>query len=128
MPSCRTPSTVSSPAVPRPVGHRTRAASCARRSPAETDRSREGSSRRVPLALELPQQRANLRGLERLAPIARVVEKAASGLGPEVVFGHLPLDEARRLEPIVAERLAHVAAGAIEDVHSAPIDELEDSD
>src|ERR671935_81666 len=38
------------------------------------------------------------------------------------------IGDARRLEPVVAESLAHVPTGAIEDVDTAPVDELEDTD
>src|SRR5438046_9536129 len=67
------------------------------------------SPRRLPIALELPQERASLRDLERRAPLAGVVKEAAAGLGTQLVVRHLPLDQARGLEARVAERLAHVA-------------------
>src|SRR5439155_9992745 len=79
-------------------------------------------------SLQLPEQRADLRGLERLAPVARVVEEPAPGLGAKFPPRDLLLDQARWLEPVVAERLGEKAARAVEDVHAAPVDELEDPD
>src|SRR5256885_2240460 len=128
-PSSGTTRSAWSPAALPRAARRTRGAWCGRRSRAETDRSRGSRSRRrLPVALELAEQRADLRRLEGVTPVARVVEEAAPGLGAELVVRHLLLDEARGLEAVVAERLAHVAARAIQDVHTAPVDELEDSD
>src|SRR5436309_12320959 len=79
-------------------------------------------------SLQLPEQRADLRGLERLAPVARVVEEPAPGLGAKFPPRDLLLDQARWLEPVVAERLGEEAARTVEDVHAAPVDELEDPD
>src|SRR5439155_1591665 len=93
----------SSPAVRRRGARRTRGASCAPPTPAETGRSRGSSSRRLPLAPELAEQGTHLGGLERLAALARVVEEAAPGLGAELVSRDLLLDErddVRRIEPV----------------------------
>src|SRR5262245_10305889 len=86
------------------------------------------SRRRLPVALQLAQQRADLGRLEGLASLAGIVEEAAAGLRAELVVRHLLLDELRGLEALVAERFTHVPAGAIEDVHATPVDEFEDAD
>src|SRR5213593_1404888 len=83
---------------------------------------------RVPLASELPEQGPHLGGLERLAPIARVVVEPASGLGSELVPRDLLLDQPRGPEAILAEGLRQELARAVQDVYPAPIDELEDAD
>src|SRR5438876_150812 len=71
---------------------------------------------------------AYLGGLERLAPVARVVEEPAPGLGAELSPRDLLLDQARRLEAVITERVGEEAARTVEDVHAAPVDELEDPD
>src|SRR3989449_9524502 len=78
--------------------------------------------------LELPEQRTDLGGLERLAPVARVVEEPAPRLRAELSPRDLLLDQARRLEAVVTERVGEEAARTGEDVHAAPVDELEDPD
>src|SRR5439155_13124880 len=83
---------------------------------------------RVSLASELPQERPHLGGLERLAPVAGVLEEPAACLGPELVPGDLFLDQPRGTEAVVAEGLGQESARAVQDVHPAPIDELEDAD
>src|SRR5436309_7680241 len=69
-----------------------------------------------------------LGGLERFPPVARVVVEPASGLGPELVPGDLLLDQARGAESLLAEGLRQEPARAVQDVDTAPVDELEDSD
>src|SRR2546425_12454147 len=83
---------------------------------------------RLPLASELPEQGPHLGGLDRLAPIARVVEEPASGLGPELVPRDLSPDQPRGPEAVLAEGLRQELARAVQDVAPAPIDELEDAD
>src|SRR5206468_2741162 len=91
-------------------------------------RLRGSSSRRLPPALELPEQIAHLRRLERFAPLARVVEEAAAGLRAELVARDLLLDQPGRAEAVVAERPGQEAARPMQDVDAAPVDELEDAD
>src|SRR5688572_3313510 len=108
-PCGRTPGTGWCSAGRPPAAYRTRGACCGPRSPAGTGPWRGNSSRLLPpVALELAQQRADLLRLERVATLAGVIEEAAAGLRTELVVRHLLLDEPRRLEPIVAQRLAHV--------------------
>src|SRR2546426_7888912 len=57
-----------------------------------------------------------------------VVEEPAPGLRPELVPRDLVLDETRRPEAVVAEGFGEEPARAVEDVHAAPVDELEDPD
>src|SRR6266542_1439814 len=83
---------------------------------------------RLPLASELPEQGPHLGSLERLAPIARVVEEPASGLGSELVPRDLLLDQPRGPEAVLAESLRQELARAMQDVYPTPIDELEDAD
>src|SRR6185503_11317303 len=83
---------------------------------------------RLPAPLELTQEVAHLGRLERLAAIAGVVEESPPGLGAELVTRDLFLDEPRRPEAVVAERLGEKAAGAVQDVDATPVDELEDAD
>src|SRR5258705_11838072 len=83
---------------------------------------------RAPVATELPEQGPHLRALERLALVAGVVEEPAAGLRSELVPRHLLLDQPRGPEAIVAEGRRQEPAGAVQDVHAAPVDELEDSD
>src|SRR5712671_369204 len=122
------PRTESSPGARRRAACRTRGASCAPPIPGGTGRSPGNSSRRLPLAPELPEQGAHLGCLERLAVIARVVEEPAPGLGAELVPRDLLLDQPRRTEAVVAERLGEKPARAMQDVDPTPVDELEDAD
>src|SRR5205807_5102813 len=86
-PSCHTLRSASSRACPHRAAHRTRGAGCARPTPAETDRSPGNSSRRavLALALETAQELPDLRGLEALPRLTRVVEEPPAGLGAELV-------------------------------------------
>src|SRR5438309_11739233 len=122
------PRTASWPGARRPGAWRTRGAWCAPAIPAGTGRSPGNRSRRLPPALELTEEVAHLGHLERLAAVARVVEEAAPGLGAELVARDLLLDQPRRAEAVVAERLGEKPARAVEDVDAAPVDELEDPD
>src|SRR3989442_11733744 len=83
---------------------------------------------RVPLASELPEQGPHLGALERLAPIAGVVEEPVSGLGSELVPRDLFIDQPRGPEAVLAEGLRQELDRAVQDVYPAPIDELEDAD
>src|SRR5262249_61942341 len=93
----------------------------------DTARSPESSPRRSPPTPELPQQIAHFRRLERLAPLARVVEKTAPGLRAQLVTRDLLLDQPRRAKAVVAERLGQKPAGPMQDVDATPVDELEDA-
>src|SRR5206468_10798659 len=67
-------------------------------------------------------------GLDRLAPIGRVVEDPAAGLGAELVPRDLLLDQPRGPEAVLAEGLRQELTRAVQNVYPTPIDELEDAD
>src|SRR5262249_11115490 len=109
------------------AARRTRAGDCGRRSRVGTDRSR-GSRSRLSLLAEATQQPPQLLRLEALAGLSGIVEEPAARLGPELLALHLLLDQTRRLVACLAGDPRHELARAIEDVHAAPVDELEDAD
>src|SRR2546425_5656324 len=123
-PSGRTPRSASWRACPLRAAHRTRGGGCARPIRAGTDRWPGNSSRSVALALalETAQELPDLRRLEALTRLARIVEEPASGLGPELPALHLLLDQARCPVALVARRLRHERARPVEDVDATPVD------
>src|SRR5881409_4019592 len=129
-PSGRTPRSASWRACPLRAAHRTRGGGCARPTRAGTDRWPENRSRRVALALalETAQELADLRRLEALARLTRVVEEPASGLGPELAALHLLLHQPGCPVALIARRPPHERARPVEDVDATPVDELEDAD
>src|SRR5438093_11702278 len=82
---------------------------------------------RLPLASELPEQGPHLGRLERLAPIARVVEEPAAGLGAELVPRDLLLDQPRGPFAVLAADLRQELTRAVQNVYPTPIDVLEDT-
>src|SRR5262249_36345989 len=129
-PSGHTLRSASSRVCPHRAAHRTRGVGCARPTRAGTDRSPGNSSRRavLALALETAQELSDLRGLETLARLARVVEESAAGLGAELIAFHLLRDQPGRPVALVARRPGHERARPVENVDAAPVDELEDAD
>ena len=59
---------------------------------------------------------------------AFVVEEALAGLQPDMALAHVALDDVRRGVARIVERLGEIAAGVIENVAAAPVDELEQAE
>src|SRR5690349_3017987 len=73
---------------------------------------------------------------ERLQPLAAigfdikplVIEKARAVAQTSAPLGHVALDDVRRSIPLIPERAGEVAAGVVENIAAAPVDEFEQAE